>query len=110
MRTWFMSAHSGTPMVRTKSAAFTSLSMEEHIGSAFSIWGGRSAFQILRCALLPRISCLPARGIRGVHRGLRMLRSTDRVADFTGPRMRGKRGLVSRETGCPRAIGDELES
>ncbi len=94
----------------TSSAASTNPSMEERIGRGFSIWGRRSAFQIWRCVPLPRSFCLPAHGIRIVRRGARMLRSMDPGAAFTVLRMPARPGLVLRETGCPKAIGDAWAS
>src|SRR5580698_4478280 len=99
MQAWCMSQRWGTRTVRMVSAACISQSMEERIGRGFSTWGKKSAFQILRCVLLPRSFCLLALGIRGALRGVRTLLLMGRAVAFTAQRMRAKPGFALRARG-----------
>src|SRR5208282_678052 len=107
-----MSALWVTLMVRMRRVVSTNRPMEECIGRGFSIRDPISRFQIWRCVLLPRSSCLPALGVRIALPGAHMLRSTelDPAAGFIVRRMPAKPGLVLTEAGFPRAIGEGLAS
>src|SRR5208282_6716119 len=101
-----MSALWGTLMVRTNSAASTNPSMEECIGRGFWTWGLTSVFQIWQSVRTPSSSYLPAHGMCGVLRGVRMLLSMDRAAAFTVLGMPAEHGPVSTETGSRKETGD----